>query len=224
MDQIIRGKEKVSKMPQYFVNLNNPKEGNIVNLKNLELHVPEGFQKHLSREEKHKLLNEQLAEYGLRLGDLYRNQLERMKKKPEPLRTSASTPKRLKEYLILFEAEQTKNKYKNSKQPEINEQIDEVINYICKTVKNAYVPTDLLARMAQGLAELVKARDTIKTAPYTANEQIDHETITQLCRPALNYIRENFDPYVTIHINSDGIEVTRSICGIPEIVVNKKRL
>lgn len=109
---------------------------------------------------------------------------------------------------------------RNSKQPEINEQVDQVINYICEAIKNEKVYMDDVPRATEALATLVEARGTIKTVPCTANEQINHEIITQLCRPALNYLIENFNPYVTIHINSDGIEVTESICGIPARTIN----
>lgn len=209
-------------MPEYFLNLKNPKEGNTVNWKDLELHVPEGFRKHLNSMEKHRLLNGQLAEYGLMLGDGYGeySELIRMKSMPAPPEKSASN--RLREYLTLFDAEQRKNRYKNIEKTEISRQIDGVINHICEEINNDKIYIEDIPRTTEALASLVEARNTIKTAPCTINEQINHETILQLCRPAFDYLRENFDPYVTIRINSDGIEVTRAICGIPEKAVNKR--
>lgn len=179
MDKAVNERERVIRMPQYFTNLKNPREGDAVTLRELELHRPEGFLKHLDSMEKHQLLEEQLAGYGLKQGCIsYEgcSELIKTQKKPEPLKACASTSNRLKEYLMLFEAEQVKNKY----------------------------------------------RDKIGTARCMADKGINRGTVIRLCRPALDYLKENADPYVTIHINSDRIEVTRTICGIPEKAVSHK--
>lgn len=189
-------------MPEYFVNLKNPKEGDTVNWKDLELHVPEGFRKHLNSMEKHRLLNGQLAEYGLMLGDNYGeySELIRMKSMPAPLEKSASN--RLREYLTLFDAEQRKNRYKSIEKTEISRQIDGVINHICETVKNEYVPVNLLPPMTHGLAALITARskDSFKTCELV-EELKKREGVEEI----------TVEPYATKQITVDGPAVILKI-------------
>lgn len=161
MDKAVNERERVIRMPQYFTNLKNPKEGDAVTLRELELHRPEGFLKHLNSMEKYQLLEEQLAGYGLKQGCIsYEgcSELIKTQKKPEPLKACASTSNRLKEYLMLFEAEQAKNEYRDSKESGIEEQVDEVIRYICGEIKNGYVDIGMTPYAIRALASLIEAR------------------------------------------------------------------
>lgn len=39
--------------------------------------------------------------------------------------------------------------------------------------------------------------------------------LKDLCKPIVNYLKENYDPYVNVIINDSNIRVTRDITGIP---------
>lgn len=43
----------------------------------------------------------------------------------------------------------------------------------------------------------------------------DIEKFKALCRPVIDYIAENGDPYTEVHISMDSINVTSVECGIP---------
>ena len=46
-----------------------------------------------------------------------------------------------------------------------------------------------------------------------ANETMDE--IKKMCKPIADYLNENYDPYCTIIINSEGIKLTRDEMFIP---------
>lgn len=43
----------------------------------------------------------------------------------------------------------------------------------------------------------------------------DIEKFKALCKPVVDYIAENGDPYTEVHISMDKIDVTSVECGIP---------
>lgn len=121
----------------------------------------------------------------------------------------------------------------------IDKQLDETIYKLCETIEeddaryearkreiirvlDLLLKEDDTRHAIRELIELIITRTANENIKKTSDKEISHETVMQLCEPVLNYLKQNFDPYVTIHINSDGIEVTRVICGIPEKVVSQR--
>lgn len=43
----------------------------------------------------------------------------------------------------------------------------------------------------------------------------DTEELKQLCKPVVEYLRKNHDPYTEVHITDSEIKVTTVECGIP---------
>ena len=43
----------------------------------------------------------------------------------------------------------------------------------------------------------------------------DIEEFSNMCEPIVNYLRENCNPYVEVHISTERISVTSVECGIP---------
>lgn len=91
----------------YFKNL-IPETNTIVNLKDLELTIPDGFNYILNDIEKNKLLNDQLLEYGLQLHNVTimgESRIVEANKKAKPIEEDYQISKRLRYYLELFNSQ-----------------------------------------------------------------------------------------------------------------------
>lgn len=92
----------------FFKNLDNLKEGDIINHNELHLVVPRGFGKKLNSIERRLLLIEDLHELGLELKGLVMDGDEQVvaenpKRNYVPVRKIHDASKRLKEYLSLYD-------------------------------------------------------------------------------------------------------------------------
>lgn len=92
---------------KYFKNL-IPEINIMVNLKDLELTIPDGFNQTLNSIEELQLLNDQLLEYGLQLHNVTimgESIIVRANKNAKPIEKNYQISKRLRYYLELFNSQ-----------------------------------------------------------------------------------------------------------------------
>lgn len=91
---------------EYFKNL-TAEINEVVDMNQLELVVPEGFNKQLTSMEKHQLINDQLLEHGMMLHNFTiggQSRIVEANKNSKHIERNPQISKRLREYLEKFNA------------------------------------------------------------------------------------------------------------------------
>lgn len=90
----------------------------------------------------------------------------------------------------------------------IDKQIENLCNLVDKLIKvDAINSVDEISKATIALAELISASSKLCT-----NER----PLEELCKPLIEYIKENYNPHTEVVVTMDGITVKQDIEGLPE--------
>lgn len=91
----------------------------------------------------------------------------------------------------------------------IDKQIENQCDYIDKLIEEDLLinKADEISKSITALTELVRARAELCT---------EKSPLDKLCKPIIEYIKENYNPHTEVVVTMDGITVKQDIEGLPE--------